>query len=258
MLAPRFFTRPSSAATASALACRACGAKVVAGDLAAPRLAPAGDLDDAPDALSCGGLGPGDWDVQGASAPAAGRPLECGLSVRVAAENVAAAAGAPTVDVPRFLLAQGAGRVARHVACGRCDAPLGLRFAGSDAALYKHRLRGFPGATAAAFLIALMVREADARHALAFDLRGPWGRRLLVRLVSWTGHAGTILAGAGVASLAPVAACAFRNDGEPDGAFARLDVDADDLAALAEALENAHAREPADASPGWRLGKVEW
>ena len=49
-----------------------------------------------------------------------------------------------------------------------------------------------------------------------------------------------------------------RDDGEPDGAFARLDVDADDLAALAEALENAHAREPADASPGWRLGKVEW
>jgi hypothetical protein len=79
-----------------------------------------------------------------------------------------------------------------------------------------------------------------------------------VRLVSWTGHAGTIGARAGVASLAPVAACAFRNDGEPDGAFARLDVDADDLAALAEALEDAHAREPADASPGWRLGKVEW
>ena len=68
---------------------------------------------------------------------------------------------------------------------------------------------------------------------------------------------------ASAASLAsvcrsPAAACAFRNDGEPDGAFARLDVDADDLAALAEALEDAHAREPADASPGWRLGKVEW
>ena len=74
--------------------------------------------------------------MQGASAPAPGRPLECGLSVRVAADNVAAAAGAPTVDVPRFLLAQSAGRVARHVACGRCDAPLGLRFAGADAALF--------------------------------------------------------------------------------------------------------------------------
>ena len=172
----------------------------------------------------------------------------------------AVAPGRPTLDVPRFLVPQCRDRVAATLACARCLAPLGLRFAKDDAALYKHRLADFPSASPTRFAAALLLKEADQRNATAFDLSDDAGHRLRLRLQSWGGH-GADLDGGPTAVLAPRLTCAFR-DAAPkadDPPLTKLALDADDLAALTAALNEAHVRAPdaAAAPDSWKLATLD-
>lgn len=182
--------RPRPPHDGTPLECRVCGASIVVAPCRRPP-SNAFALSKLDRAVYTGA----DDDLEAADAvllalePRPNEPLDCGLSLRVAASDVDFVASRPTMP-PRFLVAAARDRKAYFAHCARCRADLGICFREGPLCLYKHRL-GSPDKAVefkAHDFVAALVDTEFRVASTPLELRAG-SARLAIRLLANDGHA---------------------------------------------------------------------